>query len=101
MFTSLIKLLPKEGTSRNAKLFRLQCLIKTQQVVTQEAIATRFGVHDKVLSSDIWQEWSKGMIPEYIPAPIAGYDAPVIPAEQVDENASDRNRKDQLHSTTS
>ncbi len=55
----------------------------------------------KVLGSDIWQEWSKGMIPEYIPAPIAGYDAPVIPAEQVDENASDRNRKDQLHSTTS
>lgn len=66
---------------------------KTQQVVTQEAIATRFGVHDEVLGSDIWQEWSKGVIPEYIPAPIAGYDAPAIPAEQVDENASDRNEK--------
>ena len=66
---------------------------KTQQVVTQEAIATRFGVHDEVLGSDIWQEWSKGAIPEYIPAPIAGYDAPAIPAEQVDENASDRNEK--------
>lgn len=66
---------------------------KTQQVVTQEAIATHFGVHDEVLGSDIWQEWSKGMIPEYIPAPIAGYDAPTIPAEQVDENASDRNEK--------
>ncbi|OYS80533.1 signal peptide protein [Limosilactobacillus reuteri] len=66
---------------------------QTQQVVTQEAIATRSGVHDEVLGSDIWQEWSKGVIPEYIPAPIAGYDAPAIPAEQVDENASDRNEK--------
>lgn len=66
---------------------------KTQQVVTQEAIATRFGVHDEVLGSDIWQEWSKGVIPEYIPAPIAGYDASAIPAEQVDDNASDRNKK--------
>ncbi len=27
---------------------------KTQQVVTQEAIATRFGVYDEVLGSDIW-----------------------------------------------
>ncbi|ANU50908.1 mucin-binding protein [Limosilactobacillus reuteri] len=66
---------------------------QTQQVVTQEAIATRFGVHDEVLGSDIWQEWNKGVIPEYIPAPIAGYDAPAIPAEQVDENASDRSEK--------
>lgn len=33
------------------------------------------------------------MIPKYIPAPIAGYDASAIPAKQVDENASDRNKK--------
>ena len=33
------------------------------------------------------------MIPKYIPAPIAGYDASAILAEQVDDNASDRNEK--------
>ena len=66
---------------------------KTQQVVTQEAIVTRFGVHDEVLGSDIWQAWNKGVIPEYIPTPIDGYNAPTIPAEQIDENASDRNEK--------
>ena len=66
---------------------------QTQQVVTQEAIVTRFGVHDEVLGSDIWQEWSKEVLPEYIPTPIDGYDTLTIPAEQVDENASDRSEK--------
>lgn len=66
---------------------------QTQQVVTQEAIVTRFGVHDEVLGSDIWQEWSKKVLPEYIPTPIDGYDTLTIPAEQVDENASDRSEK--------
>lgn len=66
---------------------------QTQQVVTQEAIVTRFGVHDEVLGSDIWQEWSKEVRPEYIPTPIDGYDTLTIPAEQVDENASDRSEK--------
>ena len=66
---------------------------QTQQLVTQEAIVTRFGVHDEVLGSDIWQEWSKEVLPEYIPTPIDGYDTLTIPAEQVDENASDRSEK--------
>lgn len=66
---------------------------QTEQIVTQEAIVTRFGVHDEVLGSDIWQEWSKEVLPEYIPTPIEGYDTPTIPAEQVDENASDRSEK--------
>lgn len=66
---------------------------QTQQVVTQEAIVTRFGVHDEVLGSGIWQEWSKEVLPEYIPTPIDGYDTLTIPAEQVDENASDRSEK--------
>lgn len=66
---------------------------QTQQLVTQEAIVTRFGVHDEVLGSDIWQEWSKEVLPEYIPTPIDGYDTLTIPAEQVDENASDRSER--------
>ncbi|MDE7039881.1 MAG: signal peptide protein [Limosilactobacillus sp.] len=66
---------------------------QTEQIVTQEAIVTRFGVHDEVLGSDIWQEWSKEVLPEYTPTPIEGYDTPTIPAEQVDENASDRSEK--------
>ncbi|MCD7135840.1 signal peptide protein [Limosilactobacillus balticus] len=66
---------------------------QTEQIVTQEAIVTRFGVYDEVLGSDIWQEWSKEVLPEYIPTPIEGYDTPTIPAEQVDENASDRSEK--------
>lgn len=66
---------------------------QTEQIVTQEAIVTRFGVRDEVLGSDIWQEWSKEVLPEYIPTPIGGYDTPTIPAEQVDENASDRSEK--------
>ncbi|MBB1095048.1 signal peptide protein [Limosilactobacillus sp. BG-MG3-A] len=66
---------------------------KTQQVVTQEAIVARYGVHDEVIGSDIWQEQGKGVIPEYVPTPIDGYDAPKIPAERIDENASDRSEK--------
>lgn len=66
---------------------------KTQQVVTQDAVITRFGVHDEVINNDVWQAWGKGMLPEYIPITIDGYDAPTIPAEQIDENASDQSEQ--------
>ncbi|MBB1079960.1 signal peptide protein [Limosilactobacillus sp. STM2_1] len=61
----------------------------THQKVVQEAIAVRQGVHDDVTGQDIWQDWTTGILPEYTPVSVAGYEADTVPSLEVDKDADD------------
>ncbi|MBB1123931.1 mucin-binding protein [Limosilactobacillus albertensis] len=81
---------PLKDEHRVTRTIKITMPDQTQQIVTQEAIATHLGVHDEVTGEDVWQDWTAGVLPEYIPTPIDGYEASTLPAEKVDENAENR-----------
>lgn len=62
----------------------------TTQEIVQEAVATRSGNHDLVTDEDQWQPWQRGILPEYQPTSIDGYQVDSIPATEVDLQTQDQ-----------
>lgn len=80
---------PQVDKHQVTRTIKIEMPDKTQQVIVQEAVATRTGFHDEVTGKDNWQDWVNGTFPKYVPTTIAGYEAQTIAAEEVDAQATD------------